>query len=323
MSNINVSVSDGKGITQAIQTKLMNEYNLEKDDKRFNNIATWNSVMDAVKEQNSAPVDGKHMYSGGDELIRKSDAEYDAKTKENFIVSPSENALKFTTEIWNKVLNIFGLSGSNNDDLSTKAVVDDSQVDSNTKVNAYLVSGDKIFVNGLNGEFDATNDDVAYGRNAVVNFEKYVDDIGNGTDVPLNFEYRYSPEGEYSNQALLGNAYQELGGRLEISLEELNEKMGEFNKELGTDYSGDALDLNGNGKVDIAEYATSNMAADMLDVDPEMLQISNLDGMITNVGESASHELHSKADVVACKNLFQQIYDNFGLAEALKSFKVD
>ncbi len=214
----------------------------------------------------------------------------------------------------------------------------------------YSVSQNKAIINGQNGIYDkkVTDPDVKYGRNAENNYESYTKELGAKVypeglpHPPLEFEYRYIPQGQYSTKALIGNAYEELGKKKEVSVAELNQKLNansqkinELNKQIdelhkndpnykpvaiNSDFTADALDINGDGKVDVGEYATSTMAADMLDNNPSGCDIKNLDGVITNKGEDASTVLYSKQNVANAKGLFTQIYNKFNLNQAAQEF---
>ncbi len=184
----------------------------------------------------------------------------------------------------------------------------------------YSVSGNIATITGQNGIYDKkiTSSDVKYGRNAVANYNQYIKDIAKSPDLPpLQFEYRYIPTGNYSTQALMGNAYEELGKKNEVSVKELNEKL------QSPELTAEALDLNNDGKVDIGEYATSAMAADMLDADQTKCDVKNLDGKITNKGENASMQLYTKQNVQNAKALFTEIHKNFNLDKAMNEFKAN
>ncbi len=205
----------------------------------------------------------------------------------------------------------------------------------------YSVSGNKAIINGQNGIYDkkVNNQEVKYGRNAANNYTAYTKNIANSPEMPpLQFEYRYIPQGKYSTQALMGNAYEELGQRTEVSVAELNQKLNqdkqkieELNKQIlarnpessvaHPDFAADALDLNEDGKVDIGEYATSTMAADMLDGNPSKCDITNLDGVITNKGEDASMGLYMKQNMKNAKTVFNDIHKTFQLDKAMNEFK--
>ena len=184
----------------------------------------------------------------------------------------------------------------------------------------YSVSNNIATITGQNGIYDkkVTSPDVKYGRNAAANYNQYIKDIAKSPDLPpLKFEYRYIPTGKYSTQALMGNAYEELGKKTEVSVKELNEKL------QSPELTAEALDLNNDGKVDIAEYATSTMATDMLDTDQTKCDVKNLDGKITNKGEDATMHLYTKQNVQNAKTLFTEIHKHFDLDKAMNEFKAN
>ena len=184
----------------------------------------------------------------------------------------------------------------------------------------YSVNNNIATITGQNGIYDkkVTSPDVKYGRNAAANYNQYIKDIAKSPDLPpLKFEYRYIPTGKYSTQALMGNAYEELGKKTEVSVKELNEKL------QSPELTAEALDLNNDGKVDIAEYATSTMATDMLDTDQTKCDVKNLDGKITNKGEDATMHLYTKQNVQNAKALFTEIHNHFDLDKAMNEFKAN
>ena len=207
--------------------------------------------------------------------------------------------------------------------------------------------------NGKYNESNVTNPSVRYGRNAIHNFYLYLEqpiasdnhptppilDFGinpNSTDKnieameaftnendkylnslpPLEYEYRYMPNihkhGDIDKDALFGAAYEELGGRKEVSAEELNQV---FAKDSTTT---NPLDINNDGKIDVGEYSTSILAADMLSN-----ETGNIDGTINNNGHNAVQELTKKNNAKAAAMLYSSIYNQFGLKDAAKNFNPD
>lgn len=194
----------------------------------------------------------------------------------------------------------------------------------------YSISNNRAIISGQSGIYDnkVTSPEVRYGRNATDNYMKYTNDLAKSDNMPpLAFEYRYIPEGKYSTLALMGNAYEELGKKTEVSVEELNKKFADVNKEIGqksgAELCADALDLNNDGKVDLAEYATSTMATDMLDSLDEktMPTVNNIDGVITNKGENAALKLYTKNNIQPAKQIFTNLYNTFNLNNAMNEFK--
>lgn len=211
-------------------------------------------------------------------------------------------------------------------------------------------------INGANGKYDERVSDpsVRYGRNAVENYYTYLEnpivedkmtpapilDFGlnpnadnNNTDKlnkflkendeylkalpPLQYEYRYMPQGPVNTKALLGAAYEEMGGKKELSVEELDSKFAP-----DASFTSKALDLNNDGKVDIGEYGSSILAADMLSKS-DTPDTKNIDGTINNKGFNAVLAYTQKSNVAAATKLYSNIYNTYNLGEAQKDFKAN
>ena len=92
---------------------------------------------------------------------------------------------------------------------------------------------------------------------------------------------------------------------------------------LGPNVSAEALDINKDSNIDIGEYATSTLVADMLSSDNTKLKKENITGTINNQGENSSLAyINSKNKAVASAE-FKAIYDDFKLDEATKDFLSD
>ncbi len=209
-------------------------------------------------------------------------------------------------------------------------------------------------VRGKYNENNVTNPSIRYGRNAVQNFysymakpiiednnatppildfgtspaaadknvekmEKYVkeNDIYLNSLPPLEYEYRYMPnihkKGEIDSNALLGAAYEELGGRKEIDVKELDNSFA-----LNENYSTKPMDINKDGKIDLAEYGSTILAADMLS--KQEINPNNIDGTITSQGHKAIQELTKKANAEAATQLYSALYSKYNLGNAVKTF---
>ena len=210
--------------------------------------------------------------------------------------------------------------------------------------------------NGANGKYDERVSDpsVRYGRNAVENYYTYLEnpivedkmtpapilDFGlnpnadnNNADKlnkflkendeylkalpPLQYEYRYMPQGPVNTKALLGAAYEEMGGKKELSVEELDSKFAP-----DASFTSKALDLNNDGKVDIGEYGSSILAADMLSKS-DTPDTKNIDGTINNKGFNAVLAYTQKSNATAATKLYSNIYNTYNLGEAQKDFKAN
>jgi len=208
-------------------------------------------------------------------------------------------------------------------------------------------------IDGARGKYDdksVTNPSVRYGRNSVQNFysylqqpivadnhatppildfgttpnatekniekmEKYVkaNDIYLESLPPLEYECRYMPNihkaNEVDKDALLGTAYEELGGRKEVNAKELEESFA-----INDNISSSPLDINKDNKIDIGEYASALLAADM------MSNNGNIKGSITRSGHNAVRELTKKANAEAATQLYSSLYNKYNLADAAKKF---
>lgn len=214
-------------------------------------------------------------------------------------------------------------------------------------------------IDGAKGKYDnkTKDDSVRYGRNAVENLYTYMEhplvtdkmttapilDFGinpeaaqNNIDKldkflkendeylkalpPLEFEYRYMqklPKGQVDKKAVLGAAYEEMGGVNELSVKELDSRFAPDNT-----FTSKALDINNDGKVDIAEYGSSFLAADMLSKS-DTPNPANIDGTINKKGFDAVLAYTQKSKAEAAAKLYSSIYNSYNLAEAKKDFKAE
>lgn len=123
---------------------------------------------------------------------------------------------------------------------------------------------------------------------------------------PLEFEYRYMPKlpkGQVDKKAVLGAAYEEMGGVNELTVKELD-------SEFAPDktYSSKALDINNDGKIDTAEYGSSILAADMLSK-PGIPDPSNINGTINKKGLDAVLAYSQKSNAEAAIKMYSALYN--------------
>ena len=213
------------------------------------------------------------------------------------------------------------------------------------------------YINGNNGRYDnkITNPSVRYGRNSVDNYINYLEkpltndnyptppilefDMDEASQErnaeklenyinkndeyikslpPLEYEYRYMPykeSGKIDKEALLGAAYEEMRA-LEYPVKDF-----EKNFIIDNTYTAEPLDIDKNGKIDIAEYSTNILAADMLSK-PEP-DISKVDGTINSKGFNAVIEYTKKARAAEASKLYGELYRTYNLGSAYDSFKAD
>ena len=212
-------------------------------------------------------------------------------------------------------------------------------------------------INGLNGRYDGKINDpsVRYGRNAADNylqnlekpltldnfamppvFEFDFDEEASDRNLgrlehfveqndeyikslpPLEYEYRYMPDngtGKIDKKALLGAAYQEMGA-LEYPKEVFNKKF-----LINNNFTSDPIDINKDGKIDVSEYSTNILAADMLSK-PEP-EVSNIDGTINSKGFNAVLEYSQKSKAAEAAKMYANLYNTYELASEYDSFKAD
>ena len=207
-------------------------------------------------------------------------------------------------------------------------------------------------INGSNGRYDGKvkDESVKYGRNAVDNhikameapianenfavppvfdfsptaeadnknieaLENYIeknDEYLNSLP-PLQYEYRYIPNfvnGKLDKKAVLGAALEEMGGAKELSVKEFEKRY--LIKDLQT---AEPLDINKDGKIDIAEYGSNIIAADILSkgtTDP-----MKANGIINAQGMNAVLEYSKKSNAAAAAKLYANIYNTHKLGTAL------
>ena len=212
-------------------------------------------------------------------------------------------------------------------------------------------------INGATGKYDGKikDDSVRYGRNAVENHIKYmetplVENEVNPTPIfdfsftpegdkknfealenfmdknddyldslpPLEFEYRYMPNlgiGKVDNKAVLGAAFEEMDTK-EIPVKEFENRY-----LINNEFTAEPLDINKDGKIDIAEYGSNILATDVLS--KGTTDISKIDGTINTRGLNAILEYTKKANAEAASKLYSQIYNTYKLGENLNEFRAE
>lgn len=124
---------------------------------------------------------------------------------------------------------------------------------------------------------------------------------------PLEYEYRYMPEGSFDKSAVLGAAEQEMGAK-ELSVEEFEDRY-----LIDDSMTAEPLDINKDGKIDNSEYAANIIATDLLSkgtTDP-----IEADGVITPKGLNAVLEYSKKSNAEAAAKLYANIYKTYNLGE--------
>jgi hypothetical protein len=168
-------------------------------------------------------------------------------------------------------------------------------------------------INGENGPY-AGNDDKTYGRNAIANLAKKMNETG---FLPA-FEVQYSRDAKFNKEALKGASSEELDGKSSKSVEEMD-------KELCLDtnvYTSRTFDVNGDGQIDQAEMEAMLLVQDMGDTHPtdEVLKTRSLeldckdiDGKITQTGVDNLKAFMKKDRFDDNKKTIKSIFDAYKL----------
>lgn len=219
----------------------------------------------------------------------------------------------------------------------------------------FEVHNDKAHITGDKGAYDRLNNSsIKYGRNAVSNhfeyseqiksaaldlpdlanlkglsedeFAKKVDEASSSLDKkdnspPLNLVMKYLPQNvDYKNLdklALLGAAFEEMGKKLSISVDEMTSKL---QSAFGKNVSAKAVDVNNDGQIDVGEYATTILIEDMLGENQNALEAKNINGEITSDGQKASAIYINQTNYAEASKEYKAIHESFGLEAAKNEF---
>ena len=116
--------------------------------------------------------------------------------------------------------------------------------------------------------------------------------------------------GQIDKKALLGAAFEEMGGVKELPVKEFERRY-----IVDDSMTAEPLDINKDGKIDIAEYGANIMAADILSkgtTDP-----MKVDGTINAKGHNAILEYKKKSNAAAAAKLYSNIYNTHKLGNTL------
>ena len=163
-------------------------------------------------------------------------------------------------------------------------------------------------------EEDAVDSNIEALEKFTENNDKYLSSLP-----PLEYEYRYLPNfenGKIDTKALLAAAYEEMNGVKELSVDEFSARY-LMNEEM----TAEPLDVNKDGKIDIAEYGANMLATDLLSKDTT--DVSKVDGSINTKGMNAILEYTKKANSQAASELYTNIYNTYDLGSALDELDLD
>ncbi len=212
-------------------------------------------------------------------------------------------------------------------------------------------------VNGATGRFDGKVKDksVLYGTNAIDNHVQYLQapiandnfamppilDFSGTSDAedlnvkllekytkendaylnslpPLEYEYRYMPNlgtGNIDKKSVLSAAYQEMGQVKEMPVKDFESKF-----LIDDSQTAEPIDINKDGKIDIAEYGANIIATDLLSkgvTDP-----MKADGVINTKGMNAILAYTKKSNADAAAKLYSNVYNTHNLGSQLNEFSL-
>ena len=194
--------------------------------------------------------------------------------------------------------------------------------------------GNVSYIDGRQGIYDnkIQNKSVRYARNAVSNYlNTYsIDSFNPQTkfeDLPqAKFEMKYAETqpGLADKMAVLGMAYEELGKKISIKVQELTNMLKQtVSPQYAHLVDASSLDLNKDEKIDLSEYAASLLAEDMLSTDDTSLDSKNIDGRITSDGQNALLAFVNKNNYDAAVSTFKAIHNAYDLNSAQEEFISD
>ncbi|MDR1168862.1 MAG: hypothetical protein LBK53_08270 [Heliobacteriaceae bacterium] len=226
----------------------------------------------------------------------------------------------------------------------------------------YSIQNNVAQINGTNGIYDGkiTNPSVRYGRNSADSyfeyckalsgkpvpketadflknydpktanvlkqkmFEVYAEQLADDNLPPLDFEYRYMPSQNIDKMALLGAAFEEMGKKVSVSVQEMTDKLKQGFAGLTSDViSANSLDINKDGNIDIAEYSTTILASDMLSKNSAELDAKNITGTINKTGLYSVAAYANEKNAVNANGNLTDIYNAYNLGETQKEFLSD
>ena len=187
----------------------------------------------------------------------------------------------------------------------------------------FEVSGNVAKIDGSKGKYDnkVTNPSVRYGRNAVENYYTYLEQplIADTMNTAPILDFGLSPDAPQKNADKLEKFLKENDEYLSALPPELDVK--ELDARFAPDksFTSEALDVNKDGKIDIAEYSSSILAADMLSK-ADVPNPANIDVTINKKGFDAVLAYTQKSKAAAAAKLYSNIYNTYNLGEAQKEF---
>ena len=112
--------------------------------------------------------------------------------------------------------------------------------------------------------------------------------------------------------SLLGASYEELGCKTSVKTQDLTKTLQDT---FGANVTAQALDLNKDNKVDVAEYATSILLEDSLSSEN-----GEINGKVTNKGQNESVKYIRKDYLSDAYIKYKTLYYSYGLDKAKTEF---
>lgn len=142
---------------------------------------------------------------------------------------------------------------------------------------------------------------------------------------PMDFELKYSKTkfGRINKMSLLGAAYEELGRKTKVRVDDMSKGLNETFKDLlpkDEKMSAKALDLNDDGYIDVGEYAASILLNDALDSSKAQLSKKDINGKITKKGQNEGLVFFKESEFEKARETFENIYKTFRLDKAQEKF---
>ena len=134
--------------------------------------------------------------------------------------------------------------------------------------------------------------------------------------IPAFETYIKGVNGKIDKKALLAAAYEEMNGVKEMSVEDFSETY-----LMNEDMTVEPLDVNKDGKIDIAEYGANMLAADLLS--KGTTDVNKVDGSMNTKGMNAIVAYSKKANAQAASELYSNIYNTYELGSVLDELDLD
>ena len=151
----------------------------------------------------------------------------------------------------------------------------------------------------------------------------FINDINNNlcNMPPLSFKLLYmrnTDNNKIDKDSLMGASFEELGEKTALSLDEMNAKLSGLNGEV--QICADALDLNKDGYIDIAENAASILLADALSTSDGDITPNNINGIISNEGQNRLLPYGNKKNYDIAYKTYASLYQYYNLEQAKNEF---